>query len=167
MLPRLLHNCGLYMGLDCDLVPGRSDNPDGFWGNRWFVALNDEVLSELGGAWDLPPKAEEIFNHCRLGPLRVKAQLLIEGFDSASIWGWKDPRSCLTLPLWRGLLPELKVLLIVRNPLEVAYSLRNRNEDTSYAFGLQLWEIYNRRLIETTKAKERLVVSLICCNVAT
>ncbi|HTD84719.1 MAG TPA: hypothetical protein VK648_13110, partial [Gemmatimonadaceae bacterium] len=37
MLARLLHNCGLYMRLDCDLVPGRGDNPDGFWENRWFV----------------------------------------------------------------------------------------------------------------------------------
>src|SRR5205814_8373844 len=109
-------------------------------------------------ASDLPAKAAEILIHRRLEPLRVTAQLLIEGFDSASIWGWKDPRNCLTLSFWRDLLPELKVLLIVQNPLEVAYSLRNRNEDTSYAFGLRLWEIYNRRLIETTKAKKRLVI---------
>src|SRR5262249_8371906 len=72
--------------------------------------------------------------------------------------GWKDPRNCLTLPFWRKLLPELKVLVIVRNPLEVAYSLRNRNEDTSYSFGLRLWEIYNRRLIDTSKARKRLVI---------
>ncbi len=157
MLARLLHSCGLYLGPDSDLVPGRADNPDGFWENRCFVALNDEVLNELGGAWDLPPKAEETFNDRRLDPLRVKAQLLIEGFDSASVWGWKDPRNCLTLPFWRELLPKLKVLVIVRNPLEVAYSLRNRNEDTSYPFGLRLWEIYNRRFIETTKTEERLV----------
>jgi hypothetical protein len=105
-----------------------------------------------------PPKAEEVFNKRRLDPLRVKAQLLIEEFGSASVCGWKDPRNCLTLPFWRDLLPGLKVLVIVRNPLEVAYSLRNRNEDISYSFGLRLWEIYNRRLIETTKAKRRLVI---------
>ena len=158
MVARLLHNCGLYLGPDSDMVPGRADNPDGFWENRHFVALNDEVLNELGGAWDLPPKADEIFNNRRLDPLRVKAQLLIEGFDSATVWGWKDPRNCLTLPFWRKLLPQLKVLVVVRNPLEVAYSLRNRNEDTSYSFGLRLWEIYNRRLIETARAEKRLVI---------
>jgi hypothetical protein len=38
-------------------------------------------------------------------------------------------------------LPELKGLVIVRNPLEVAYFLRNPNEDASYSFGLQRWEI--------------------------
>lgn len=158
MLARLLHSCGLYLGPESDLVPGRADNPDGFWENRCFVALNDEVLNELGGAWDLPPETDEIFNNRRLEPLRVKAQLLIEGFDSARVWGWKDPRNCLTLPFWRRLLPELKILVIVRNPLEVAYSLRSRNEDTSYPFGLRLWEIYNRRLTETTTTKGRLVV---------
>src|SRR4029453_13915783 len=44
----------------------------------------------------------------------------------------------------------------VRNPLEVAYSMRQRN-GTSYSFGLRLWEIYNRRLIETASGHEGLV----------
>src|SRR5438874_12045488 len=84
MLARLLHTCGLYLGPESASAPGRGDNPDGFWENRWFVALKDEVLNELGGAWDRPPKAEEILNQRRLEPLRVKAQLPIEGFASAS-----------------------------------------------------------------------------------
>ena len=67
--------------------------------------------------------------------------------EQIHVWGWKDPRNSLTLPFWQELLPNLKTLIIVRNPLEVAYSMRERN-GTSYAFGLRLWEIYNRRLIE-------------------
>src|SRR5262249_51300242 len=61
-----------------------------------------------------------------------------------------------TLPFWQHLLPTLKTLIIVRNPLEVACSMRQRN-GTSYAFGLRLWEIYNRRAIETSKDQERFV----------
>jgi len=156
MLTRLLHTCGLYLGPENDLMPPQADNPEGFWEHLGLVALNDELLNELGGAWDLPPKADEDFTHARLDPLRLKARLLIEKFDSADVWGWKDPRNSLTLPFWQSLLPGLKTLIIVRNPLEVAYSMRQRN-GTSYSFGLRLWEIYNRRLIETTRAKERLV----------
>jgi GT2 family glycosyltransferase/glycosyltransferase involved in cell wall biosynthesis len=156
MLTKLLHTCGLYLGPDSDLMPGQADNPDGFWENLRFVALNDEVLNELGGAWDLPPTADENFKHARLNPLRTKAQLLVEGFDSARVWGWKDPRNSLTLPFWEDLLPKLKTVIIVRNPLEVAYSMRERN-GTSYSFGLRLWEIYNRRVIETSSGQERLV----------
>jgi GT2 family glycosyltransferase/glycosyltransferase involved in cell wall biosynthesis len=46
--------------------------------------------------------------------------------------------------------------VVVRNPLEVAHSMRERN-GTSHSFGLRLWEIYNRRVIETANTQERLV----------
>ena len=148
MLTRLLHACGLYLGPKEELMPAQADNPDGFWEHLGFVALNDELLNELGGAWDLPPKRDENFAHARLDPLRMKARLLIEKFDSAGLWGWKDPRNSLTLPFWQNLLPGMKTLIMVRNPLEVAHSMKERN-GTSYSFGLRLWEIYNRRVIET------------------
>ena len=86
----------------------------------------------------------------------MKARLLIEGFNSAGLWGWKDPRNSLTLPFWEDLLPGMKTLIMVRNPLEVAHSMKERN-GTSYSFGLRLWEIYNRRVIETASNQERLV----------
>ena len=156
MLTRLLHACGLFLGPKNALMPPQADNPDGFWEHLGFVALNDELLNALGGAWDLPPKTDENLTHAELDSLRMKARLLIEGFDSAHLWGWKDPRNSLTLPFWQDLLPALKTLVIVRNPLEVAYSMRERN-GTSYAFGLRLWEIYNRRLMETAGEHERLV----------
>jgi GT2 family glycosyltransferase/glycosyltransferase involved in cell wall biosynthesis len=155
MLTRLLHASGLYLGEKNELMPPQADNPDGFWEHLGFVALNDELLNALGGAWDLPPKAEEAFARPELDPLRLKARLLVGDFDSAQVWGWKDPRNSLTLPFWQDLLPELKTLIIVRNPLEVAYSMRERN-GTSYAFGLRLWEIYNRRLIEGAGKHDRL-----------
>jgi len=156
MLTRLLHACGLYLGPESALMPPQADNPEGFWEHLGFVAVNDELLNQLGGAWDLPPNAQENFSDPRLDPLRMKARLLIEGFDSASAWGWKDPRNSLTLPFWHQLLPGLKTVVVVRNPLEVAHSMRERN-GTSYSFGLRLWEIYNRRVIETANTQERLV----------
>jgi len=136
-------------------MPAQADNPDGFWEHLGFVALNDQLLNELGGAWDLPPNANENFRQPRLDPLRSKARLLVEAFDSARVWGWKDPRNSLTLPFWQDLLAGLKALIVVRNPLEMAYSMRQRN-GTSYSFALRLWEIYNRRLLEAAKKQERL-----------
>jgi len=156
MLTRLLHACGLYLGPKEELMPAQADNPDGFWEHLGFVALNDELLGELGGAWDLPPKRDENFVHARLDPLRMKARLLVEKFDSEGLWGWKDPRNSLTLPFWQNLLPGMKALIMVRNPLEVAYSMKERN-GTSYSFGLRLWEIYNQRVIETASEQSRLV----------
>jgi hypothetical protein len=131
MVTRLLHRCGLELGPQSELMPPQGDNPEGFWEHLGFVALNDQLLSELGGAWDLPPKADEDVTGARLDPLRLKARLLIEKFDSASVWGWKDPRNSLTLPFWYQLWPQLKTIVVVRNPLEVAHSMRERN-GTSY-----------------------------------
>ncbi len=156
MLTRLLHACGLYLGPKDELMPAQADNPDGFWEHLGFVALNDELLNELGGAWDLPPKQDENFAQASLDPLRMKARLLIERFNSAGPWGWKDPRNSLTLPFWQNLLPGMKTLIMVRNPLEVAHSMKERNRN-SYSFGLRLWEIYNRRVIETANEENRLV----------
>src|SRR6266581_4632884 len=156
MVTRLVHRCGLELGRESDLMPPQADNPEGFWEHLGFVALNEELLNELGGAWDLPPRADENFTQARLDPLRMKARLLIERFDLARVWGWKDPRNSLTLPFWQDLLPGLKTLIVVRNPLEVAYSMRERNR-TSFSLGLRLWEIYNRRLIEKANEQQRLV----------
>ncbi len=156
MLTRLLHACGLFLGSKSELMPAQADNPDGFWEHLGFVALNDELLNQLGGAWDLPPNSDENFAHAQLDPLRMKARLLIERFNSADLWGWKDPRNSLTLPFWQNLLPGMKTLIMVRNPLEVAYSMKERN-GTSYSFGLRLWEIYNRRVIEMASEQNRLV----------
>src|SRR5919201_6241280 len=127
MVTRLLHACGLYLGPKHELMPSQADNPDGFWEHLGFVALNDELLSQLGGAWDLPPPRDEDFRDARLDPWRMKARLLIDRFGSAAVWGWKDPRNSLTLPFWQDLLPGLKTIIVVRNPLEAAQSMPKRN----------------------------------------
>jgi len=156
LLTRLLHRCGLHLGEEQDLMPAAADNPDGFWENLRFVKINDEILNALGGSWDLPPLPEANFEGSELDPLRAKARLLVEGFAGHDPWGWKDPRNCLTIPFWESLLPGLKTVIIVRNPLETAYSMHARNGN-SYALGLRLWEIYNRRLVALTRPDSRIV----------
>src|SRR3989454_12678526 len=113
MLTRLLHACGLYLGPESALMPAQADNPEGFWEHLGFVAVNDELLNELGGAWDLPPNADENFSDPRLDPMRMKARLLIERFDSARFWGWKDPGHRFTQPIWEGSLTGLTPVVMV------------------------------------------------------
>jgi GT2 family glycosyltransferase/glycosyltransferase involved in cell wall biosynthesis len=158
MLTRLLFSCGLSLGSESDLMPARPDNPEGFWEHLRFVQLNDEILNAGGGAWDLPPLPGTDFSGPQFWSLRTKGRLLVESFDPDSIWGWKDPRNCLTLSFWRQLISNLKVVVVVRHPLEVAYSMRERN-GSSYALGLRLWEVYNRRLLSETRPEERIVTS--------
>src|SRR5438477_7506691 len=55
MVTRMLALCGLDLGPDAELLPPAADNPDGFFENMRFAALNQLALAALGGRWDAPP----------------------------------------------------------------------------------------------------------------
>lgn len=131
-----------------------SDNVDGFWENLRFVSLNEQILAESGGRWDLPPKMAIRGTGDRpvIRAWEKKARALLERFEKSPCWGWKDPRNSLTLSFWQRLIPGMRIVIIVRNPLEVASSLMVRN-GFSQAFGLNLWRIYNERLINSMTSR--------------
>ena len=72
----------------------------------------------------------------------------------------KDPRLCLTWPVWRGLLPGDKqvVVYVYREPLAVARSLRKRH-GFPLAFGLLLWEHYNRLALTALSDSDYVCIS--------
>jgi len=147
MVAHLLHLCGVDLGPPEDLGGPAPDNLDGFWENVHFVKLNEQILSRLGGGWDLPPQAPEGWeSRQELDDLRNIATSLVRGFERCHQWGWKDPRNSLTFPFWRRLVPRLKLVFCVRNPLDVAHSLQKRG-NSSLSFGLDLWLKYNRVLL--------------------
>lgn len=157
MVAHLLHRCGLHLGADGDLLPARPDNPDGFWEHREFVALNDALLEALGGSWDVPPPARTDWaRDPALLPLRHRAVALVSRVATAGSWGWKDPRNSLTLAFWQLLLPDLRVVVCVRNPLAVVRSLADRGAN-SETFGLRLWRTYHERLLAAVPQEARVV----------
>src|SRR5688500_12617514 len=155
MVARVLEGCGLDLGGAVHFAPPAPDNRDGYWEDLRFVAMNDRILERLGGAWDHPPAAPRGWQASpELEAERRDAEELVSG--RAEPWGWKDPRTSLTLPFWRGRLPAVKVVVCLRNPLEVADSLRARGY-TSERFGLALWEAYHRALDEAVDESFALV----------
>ena len=86
-------------------------------------------------------------------------------------WGWKDPRTSLTFPIWLRVFPRARCLHVVRSGIDVADSLRRRSqkqrrnllkrliridyspETLGLAYGFHLWEVYvsfilgNRHLV--------------------
>ena len=43
-------------------------------------------------------------------------------------WGWKDPQTIFTLPLWLKLFPDAKLIYLTRNGVDVAASLLTREQ---------------------------------------
>lgn len=156
LMARLLNLSGLYLGRDQDMLPAGPTNPDGHWEHEGIVQVNEELLADLGGGWDLPPDLAGLADRPRMARFEAMARPHLARFAGHDPWGWKDPRSCLTLPFWRPLVGSMHVVFCVRHPLEVALSLRMRNGST-IAFGLALWTAYNEALLRTTSPAERVV----------
>ncbi len=129
-------------------MPADAHNEGGYWEHVKFLALNEAILHEVGAAWDSPPPPTADWTRVSgLPRLRGRAEVLLDEFSAREPWAWKDPRTSLTLPFWRVLCPDLKVIICIRNPFEVAVSLRRRG-GASYAFGIRLWLLYNRQLLD-------------------
>lgn len=158
MVTRLLNLCGLYLGDEQYLLSPTKDNPEGFWENAQFQNLNDQILASFGGGWDIPPVLEIGWETSpRLTAIADKAKLLItEISQQHPVWGWKDPRNSLTLPFWKKLVVNPKIIVCIRNPFEVSHSLAHIGGASS-VFSYNLWLTYNQQLLLYTDPDECII----------
>jgi len=132
-LAGMLHNNHIIMGNENKWHPKPSrENPKGFYENRDFRLVNDQILKENGyRVKDFDPAIPEALDLSEV--MLTRMQQIIEGYDwYYKIWGWKDPRTCLTLGAWLHVLHQLRldhqvrVLLPCRGTGDIADSMRAR-----------------------------------------
>jgi hypothetical protein len=156
MVTRLLQACGLFLGREEELGFD-SNNGEPHFENVRFVALNDEILSRLGGSWNSPPDFPTGWETMpELEALTVQARKLTKRLSNQCYWGWKDPRNSLTLPFWRRIVPDLGVVICLRNPFEVGHSLRKRGDLIGMPLFL-LWLTYYRELLSAIPPQQRVI----------
>jgi hypothetical protein len=139
----------VWFGNEGEMLPADPTNPDGFFERLDIWRAQEALLSALHMSWfqpRMPPAGWTTSPAVR--PFREQLGKIIDGtFTGHELWGWKDPRTMILLPLWRELLAErgilLSVVFVVRNPLDVARSLERRNRVPIQA-GLSLWQFYNQ-----------------------
>jgi hypothetical protein len=84
---------------------------------------------------------------------------IVARMDSANaVWGFKDPRTCLTYNYWRTVLPSHRVIVVYREPGEVAahylrHSRRQRALFTTFAV-LRCWAAYNANILSAIKDRD-------------
>ena len=169
---RLLELAGVYLGEPADLLHGelpelpehsrdvaRRANPEGFWEHYRLMRLNERILRRLGGNWREPPPLPAGWEGSEeLEPEREQARALLEQtFAGRPLWGWKDPRNALTLPFWRSLVPDLRCVVCLRDPVDAATSLRRR-DGMSFECAVRLWRRYVAAGMANSAGSERLVV---------
>ncbi len=158
MISRILNIQGLSLGDESELMTRKvSANEKGHWENNVVMKINKEILNMFNGSWDNPPifpknweddeKLDELYKKAHDF---VNEMNLVEG-----MWGFKEPRTCLTLPFWQNVIPNIKYVIPVRFPSEVASSLNKRN-NISISSGILLYLIYWRSILKYTRKKDRI-----------
>ncbi|MGO9419776.1 sulfotransferase family protein [Roseiarcus sp.] len=126
------------------LLPASPDNAHGFWESTVVIALNEEVLAAGGSGW----KDWRRFDISRVGSADLRAfrnrarSILLKEFGGAGIPVIKDPRMCRLMRFWQPVFEDVRwapqVVLPIRSPLEVAWSLRRR-DGLGVGAGCLLW----------------------------
>jgi hypothetical protein len=158
IVARILNLLGCHFGPESLAVGGNDENPKGFWERLDVVELNDSMLQAAGTTWQSPL----LFDPLALGEEEVarftlNAGPILRDLDMHTPWFIKDPRLCVTLPLWHRLLEAPLAVHVLRHPLEVAASLQARNA-LPIPVGLALWELHNRRALAGSAGWPRVVV---------
>jgi hypothetical protein len=129
------------------LFDTHASNPLGHWEPRRIVETHDRFLADSGVGWDdifdYPPAIFQspVADACRNRLIAIASR----EYGSADMFVLKDPRLSRLMPLWRPVLDRLgaapRVVIAVRNPLEVAASLRRRDGWNEYR-ALTVWMRY-------------------------
>lgn len=171
LVTRMVETLGLFVGADLE----RNHE------SRWFMGRNEGVLRSVGATWDEPGPVDRVLADPERAVARLRrawrspSRARYTGLRrlAGRPWGWKDPRTTLTAPLWLELFPDGRVVHVVRHGVDVAASLVHRNHigerprvrrgpATPFArgsgrgtleAGLALWEDYVRRGRELVAAR--------------
>ncbi len=157
MVANLLRLHGLSLGPDERLLGASESNQFGHFEHTGFLEINEALLKHLGGSWDSPPTLQSGWEQDPdLDDLTRKASVLLKDFAACKHWGWKDPRTTILLPFWQKIVPNLRYVICIRNPLEVALSLAQR-DGQSIAGAVHLWRQYTCQAIRSTEGYSRIL----------
>lgn len=149
LVARLFYEAGANMGDPDTFYRPDQWNPDGYYEQPDIHSVNMPLIN--GNWWKfayfrLPSTATILRRSDKFGD---KIREISAKYDYAII---KETRYSLTLPAWLkyGLTVD-RVLVCLREPIQVAKSIQKRNY-TLIRHGLWLWQVHNQRLLENVPA---------------
>jgi len=89
----------------------------------------------------------------------ITGKELINNISAKNVlWGFKDPRNCLTFPYWSEISRDIKPIGVYRWPEEVVYHYTSRNKGLKKlinplvaVIALKAWCIYNTQMLSVLK----------------
>lgn len=158
MIAGILKKTGIYFGEDNELIGPSNWNLKGHFELKEVVDINSKILKHYGWHnWDTAATLPFEWEHYTPLQYDMRIAKLITKFSSYPHFAWKDPRFCFTLPLWLKYTKNIILIVCIRNPLEVAYSLSVRHRFKK-SKGLEIWHRYNLSLLNMMYFVPRIVV---------
>lgn len=176
-MARVLRRLGVFLGW----------RTEGNGESRTFLEINKWLLLQAGGAWDFPPPPERFsdplardlclrfmryaMNSVWFSWYRGRPHLRLDQSPPRfpMLWGWKDPRNTITLPLWHAIYPDAAVIYLTRHGVDVAASLKKRHLDRTErlaaSFDLRrhaFWLRLRKRRLETYPGDLEEALALWC-----
>jgi hypothetical protein len=145
---RAVNLLGVPLGRREEMMPATPDNSEGYWEHLGINTLQIRLLTALQRGWGTAEPLPENWQQSPVvPPFKTELKKIVAAeFAGEKLWGWKDPRSCLLLPLWREILAEadtdLSCLFVVRSPVDVAGSLMRR-DGIPFPHALGIWFHHN------------------------
>ena len=142
LVASMLEAMGVHMG---DRLLGANEyQPHGHFEDMDFLTMNQAILQDAGGNWADPPAWEAIEGAGE----RLKHQIAgLVHQKQRGLWGWKDPRTCLTAGLYHPHLDDARYVVVRRDRPAVVTSLMKRGggnvEDWAALCGL-----YEARVVQ-------------------
>ena len=154
-----LRLCGAWVGEQDALIKANVENPKGFWERRDVRDICDALMHAANADWwDVADFHPDNIPLPMLSEYGDKFRSIVNILSEKGTWTFKEPRLCLLLPLLRTHIPNAICVHVYRHPVEVARSLRARNE-FGIAEGLALWEAYTQSALRASMGLRRLLIS--------
>lgn len=147
MVAGMLRQAGLPWSPDEHLMAPSPANPEGYFEDTRVVALHDSLLGAEKTAWHTETILPGGWLSRLAGRLAasIAEDIVCEQLKDHQVWGFKDPRTSLVIPLWTEACAragaELRILHVVRDPGSAARSLAVR-EGWEVERGYRIWRNY-------------------------
>ncbi len=153
----VLSKMGVNMGKR--LLKPSVENPKGYFEDLEFFNLNATILHEAGGDWKAPPNKETLLKVMKKNREKFR-DIINRKNKNSKLWGWKDPRTVLTIDGYMNFLSpkKTKFIIVFRNSLTIAHSLNKKKKEkfrVKVIDGLELSSIYNCELARFIKKYPR------------
>jgi hypothetical protein len=152
LVSQTLHRSGINMG------DGFEDGGSYDAGNQWERREAFLVNLELIGCVERDYYSLEHYQELRGELPKAQESAMKEMIERCEAtgedWGFKEPLTCLTYPLWKHVLPPHKIVAVYRSPLEVMNHYRTplRRPDRAWRV-LRAWSHYNQGMINAVRAE--------------